>query len=42
MSGGRLIMNLISALKNNKKTYGIASLCEGGGGGVAVLIQNIP
>lgn len=38
MSGGRLIMNLINALKNNNKTYGIATLCEGGGGGVAVVV----
>ena len=31
MSGARMLVALMSALKNNKSKYGVASLCNGGG-----------
>lgn len=31
MSGSRILLSLMSALKNNKAKYGVASLCNGGG-----------
>lgn len=31
MSGSRILLSLMSALKNNKGKYGVASLCNGGG-----------
>lgn len=41
MSGTRIIMNAITALKQTKGKFAIASTCVGGGQGVAVLIENI-
>lgn len=40
-SGARILTTLIYALKLNKLKYGIASLCIGGGQGIAILIENI-
>lgn len=40
-SGARILVSLIYALKNTNKTIGIASLCVGGGMGIATLIQNV-
>lgn len=31
MSGGRILISLMNALKSNKGKYGIATLCNGGG-----------
>ena len=31
MSGSRMLLALMNALKNNKAKYGAASLCNGGG-----------
>lgn len=31
MSGSRVLLSLMDALKNNKAKYGIATLCNGGG-----------
>eukprot|EP01016_Furgasonia_blochmanni_P007463 TRINITY_DN12995_c0_g1_i1.p1 TRINITY_DN12995_c0_g1~~TRINITY_DN12995_c0_g1_i1.p1 ORF type:complete len:425 (+),score=88.40 TRINITY_DN12995_c0_g1_i1:64-1338(+) len=41
MSGARLIISLINVLKRNKGRLGVASICNGGGGGTAVLLENL-
>jgi len=41
MSGARIIMSLMSVLKQRKGKYGMASICNGGGGASAVLIENL-
>ena len=38
-SGTRILVTLISALKNRKLKYGIASLCIGGGEASAMIIE---
>ena len=40
-SGAQIIGSLITGLTNTKGRLGIASLCVGGGQGVAVLIENL-
>ena len=40
-SGNRIIVTLAHELKRSGKTYGLASLCIGGGMGTAVIIKNI-
>ncbi|MGL4382538.1 MAG: acetyl-CoA C-acyltransferase, partial [Bacilli bacterium] len=39
-SGARIVVTLINHLKRCRKKYGIASLCIGGGMGIAILIEN--
>ncbi|SFH88422.1 acetyl-CoA acetyltransferase [Pisciglobus halotolerans] len=39
-SGNRILVTLIYLLKKRKQRYGLASLCIGGGMGVAVVIEN--
>jgi acetyl-CoA C-acetyltransferase len=38
-SGARILTTLIYALKEQKKKYGMASLCIGGGEAVAVIVE---
>ena len=40
-TGARIIISLVYEMKRRNEKYGIASLCVGGGMGVAVLIENI-
>jgi len=40
VSGARIIMELINALKNNNGKYGAAGICNGGGGAGAMIIEN--
>ncbi len=40
-SGTRILTTLLYELKRRKKTFGIATLCCGGGQGVAVLVENL-
>ncbi len=40
VSGARIIMELINALKNNNAKYGAAGICNGGGGAGAMIIEN--
>jgi len=40
-SGARIIVTLLHALKNNKKTKGVASLCIGGGEATAIAVELI-
>jgi len=38
-SGTRIVVTLVHALKERKKQYGIAAICNGGGGASAILIE---
>ena len=40
-SGARIVLSIISVLKQNKGKYGMASVCNGGGGASAMIIENI-
>lgn len=40
-SGNRILVTLVHALKNRQKTYGLASLCVGGGMGTAIIIKSL-
>jgi acetyl-CoA C-acetyltransferase len=40
-SGSRILVTLINVLKQNGARYGAASICNGGGGASAVVIENI-
>jgi acetyl-CoA C-acetyltransferase len=40
-SGARIITTLISALKQEGGKYGMAAICNGGGGASAIVIENI-
>lgn len=40
-SGNRILVTLAHELKRSGKTYGLASLCIGGGMGTAVIIKNM-
>ena len=40
-SGGRLLITLMHELKRNNFKYGVASLCIGGGQGIAAVIENV-
>ena len=39
-SGARVLTTLVYALRAQKKKYGIASLCIGGGMGIAMAVKN--
>ena len=38
MSGARIIQSLMNALKNKGGKYGLAGICNGGGGSTAMII----
>lgn len=40
-SGARIVVNLVKALQFKNKHYGLAVACHGGGGAVAVIIENL-
>ena len=40
-SGSRIVVTLSSILRANKAKYGIAGICNGGGGASAIIIENI-
>lgn len=40
-SGARILVTLIHEMKRRKSKYGIASLCIGGGMGIAILVKNV-
>lgn len=40
-SGNRILVTLVHELKKSKQTYGLASLCIGGGMGTAIIIKNV-
>lgn len=40
-SGSRIIVTLIHALNQNKVKFGVAGICNGGGGASAIVIENM-
>jgi acetyl-CoA C-acetyltransferase len=40
-SGARIIVTLINVLKNNNGKYGVAGICNGGGGASAMVIERV-
>jgi len=40
-SGARILVTLIHELKKREQKYGLATLCIGGGMGVATIIENV-
>jgi len=40
-SGARILCTLITALQQNKGRYGIAGICNGGGGATSVILENM-
>ena len=40
-SGARLAITLMYELRRNNLKYGVASLCIGGGQGIAAIIENV-
>jgi len=41
MSGARILQSLMTGLRNNKKKYGLAGICNGGGGSTCMIIENL-
>lgn len=41
VSGARIVMALISILKQNNAKFGAAAICNGGGGASAMILENI-
>lgn len=41
VSGNRIILSLINALRKQNKSLGMASICNGGGGASAILIERL-
>ena len=41
MSGARVVLSLMTVLQQKKAKYGMASLCNGGGGSTAMIIENL-
>ena len=41
MSGNRIIITLMHVLKHHQAKFGVAALCNGGGGASAVVIENL-
>jgi acetyl-CoA C-acetyltransferase len=40
-SGARIVVTLLSVLAQNKGKYGVAGICNGGGGASAIVIENL-
>ena len=40
-SGARIICTLISVLQQENGKYGVAAICNGGGGASAIIIENL-
>ena len=41
VSGARIIISLLSVLKQNKAKIGAAGICNGGGGASAMIIESL-
>ena len=41
MSGARIVLTLANVLKQNNGKYGVAGICNGGGGASAVVLKNL-
>ncbi len=40
-SGARLLLTLMYELRDRRARYGVASLCIGGGQGIAAIVENL-
>lgn len=40
-SGARILTTLLSILRENRGRYGVAAICNGGGGATSVLVENL-
>jgi acetyl-CoA acetyltransferase (EC 2.3.1.9) len=40
-SGARILVSLVHALRQHNKTTGLATLCIGGGQGIALIIERL-
>ncbi len=40
-SGARIVVTLLSVLQQNKAKYGVAGICNGGGGASAIVVENL-
>ncbi|MDB2701479.1 thiolase family protein [Flavobacteriaceae bacterium] len=40
-SGSRIVVTLLNVLKNKNAKYGLATICNGGGGASALIIENL-
>jgi len=41
MSGARIILSLLNVLRQKNGTLGMASICNGGGGASAIIIERL-
>lgn len=41
MSGARIILSLLTVLQQNKGRYGLAGICNGGGGASSIIVENL-
>jgi acetyl-CoA C-acetyltransferase len=41
MSGARIVQSLITVLSQNNGKYGLAAICNGGGGASAIIVENL-
>lgn len=41
MSGARIIQSLLTVMRNRGGKYGLAAICNGGGGSTAMIIENL-
>lgn len=41
MSGGRIVGSLVNTLRIKNGRYGVAAICNGGGGATAVVVENL-
>jgi acetyl-CoA C-acetyltransferase len=41
MSGARVLISLMNVLKRNNGSIGMASICNGGGGASAVVLERL-
>lgn len=41
MSGARIVQSLLTVMKHKGGKYGLAAICNGGGGSTAMIIENL-
>lgn len=41
MSGARIVQSLLTTLRQRGGKYGLAAICNGGGGSTAMIIENL-
>ena len=41
MSGARILQSLMTVLRHRGGKYGLAAICNGGGGSTAMIVENL-